>query len=379
MADRVFLHVGAPKSGTTFLQTILWDNRERLREAGVLIPGRQLFDHNRASIAVRSNGAAEGDAWPRMLEEIRHWQGAAIISNEWLSVSSARAAADAVEDLAPSSVHVVFTARDFVQQVPAAWQESLKSGSAMSLDDFVLALNGTGAKAGRWSWDALDPLLVLERWGRVVPTTQVHLITVPRTGSDPQLLWRRFAAVCGIDADHCELSVARANDALSAEAAALLQRLGPELRQVIGADSNHWSEHYRWIRNYVGHELLVPRAGSRIALRDTQAKELRERALDTVSTLVASGYDVVGDLDELIAPEAPPRGKHPNEVTDAELLALALPVMVAMFERLRRETRQSAKLRRNLRKGLSSVLRRRWRRSRGRAVIARVKSAARGS
>ncbi len=40
MANRIFLHIGAPKSGTTYLQTVLWANRENLRRQGLLMPGR---------------------------------------------------------------------------------------------------------------------------------------------------------------------------------------------------------------------------------------------------------------------------------------------------------------------------------------------------
>ena len=39
MAERVYLHVGLPKTATTYLQTILWANREVLEEQGVRLPG----------------------------------------------------------------------------------------------------------------------------------------------------------------------------------------------------------------------------------------------------------------------------------------------------------------------------------------------------
>ena len=39
---RIFLHIGAIKTGTTYIQTVLRENRERLIEEGVLFPGRAL-------------------------------------------------------------------------------------------------------------------------------------------------------------------------------------------------------------------------------------------------------------------------------------------------------------------------------------------------
>ena len=39
MAERVYLHVGLPKTATTYLQTILWANRDALEGQGVRLPG----------------------------------------------------------------------------------------------------------------------------------------------------------------------------------------------------------------------------------------------------------------------------------------------------------------------------------------------------
>ena len=55
MAERVFVHVGTPKSGTTYLQAGLWAQREALGSHGLLFPGRTPFDQNRASLLVRKN------------------------------------------------------------------------------------------------------------------------------------------------------------------------------------------------------------------------------------------------------------------------------------------------------------------------------------
>ena len=44
MAERVYLHVGLPKTATTYLQTILWANRDALEEQGVRLPGSSRRD-----------------------------------------------------------------------------------------------------------------------------------------------------------------------------------------------------------------------------------------------------------------------------------------------------------------------------------------------
>ena len=50
---RVYLHIGEPKTGTSFLQRSLWGNRARLAAQGVTLPGYSHRDHNRASRDLR--------------------------------------------------------------------------------------------------------------------------------------------------------------------------------------------------------------------------------------------------------------------------------------------------------------------------------------
>ena len=53
MARRVFVHIGLPKAGSTFLQTTMWQNRRPLRAQGFLYPGSKRMDHYHASQAIR--------------------------------------------------------------------------------------------------------------------------------------------------------------------------------------------------------------------------------------------------------------------------------------------------------------------------------------
>jgi len=52
-SPRVFLHVGEPKTGTTFLQQVMWRNRSELAAQGVVLPGHHPQDHYRASQDLR--------------------------------------------------------------------------------------------------------------------------------------------------------------------------------------------------------------------------------------------------------------------------------------------------------------------------------------
>src|SRR5262249_27545191 len=45
---KVYLHIGEPKTGTTFIQQVMWSNRAELAAQGVVLPGHHPQDHFRA-------------------------------------------------------------------------------------------------------------------------------------------------------------------------------------------------------------------------------------------------------------------------------------------------------------------------------------------
>ena len=59
---RVFLHVGCPKTGTTYLQSTFWRSRDALSAQGLHLPLRGQPDHFFLSLAVRESldPASEG-------------------------------------------------------------------------------------------------------------------------------------------------------------------------------------------------------------------------------------------------------------------------------------------------------------------------------
>src|SRR5690349_164412 len=105
MARRVLLHVGLPKTGTTYLQSIFWANKDVLRTQGVLLPGFGQRQHLWASCVVREEERLERRhpdahrAWAELTAEARAWPGTALISHEFFAGASADQVARALEDL----------------------------------------------------------------------------------------------------------------------------------------------------------------------------------------------------------------------------------------------------------------------------------------
>lgn len=340
MADRIYVHIGAPKSGTTFIQTILWNNKERLATNGILLPGLRRYDHVEVANYVRSSAPSKSSAatWRRINEQIRSWPGTVILSNEWFTLATSDQVRKFVDALRPAQVHIVFTARNFVYTVPAAWQEMLKLGVGQSFEEFYTAFDES--KAGRWGWKTMDASIVLPVWTGSVPVEQTHIVTVPPRSLGTGLLWERFAAVCGLNASAFRTDSAFANESIGAESARLLELIGPEIRHAVEADRGQPTSQYRFIRNYFSHSLLAPLGGTKIGVDSKYIAKLNTRSEATVNQLRDAGYAVEGNLDELRNGDLP-ESLPPEKVEGEAVLSVALSIIPQLLGRIHKESRKS--------------------------------------
>lgn len=338
MTKRVYLHVGAPKSGTTYIQQVLEDNRARLHDAGVRVVGDKHLDRVHAAMVVRQDPRLEAlpeaarTSWERLVKQIHGWRGdVAILSYELFAGASAEQVAAALADLAGLEVHVVITARDLGASVPSAWQERLKFALTTPLEEWRPRPERAGVRA-EWGWRTLDPAGVAARWGAGLAPDRVHIVTVPRDPADRSALWHRFAEACGLDVPGLVLEVERANQSLGLAAAELLRRVNEKVRDPITGNR----EQARWLRDTLAHGVLAPLGREPIGLTDQQFDEASRRAEQARSRIEAAGYDVRGDLADLAATR--PEARLPHEATDAELLDLSLETIVRLLVLVRERT-----------------------------------------
>ncbi len=339
MAERVYLHVGTPKSGTTYLQSVLWQNADVLKTAGLLLPARFQVHYAAAKAVTSATGMSRSikvdldNAWPRLVGLVNRWHGDAVISHELFASASAEQAAAALALLDVNEVHIVLTVRALHKQLPASWQEQVKGGLAMPYDTFVQRVRSRDAK-GAWFWRVQDFAGVASRWARDVPPSQVHVVTVPADSSDPTLLWQRFASVLGLDPAAHDARVPRRNVSLGPVESELLRRVHAT-RDARFTDRDR----HQWTRKLLASEVLGRRDGGAIRLPDGSLEWLCSASADLVSAIEQQpAYDVVGDLSDLRWQEPPEGARLVESVTDAEVDVLCAEVITVLQEELvRRE------------------------------------------
>lgn len=326
MTTKLCLHVGGPKSGTTFLQNVLQHNEQTLADSGVLVVGPRI-DLIHAAMVVRGDKRLEGlpqaarGAWQRIVAQIRAWEGhSAIVSYELFAGASAEQARAALDDLDGIEVHVVVSARDLGKAIPSAWQERLKFGLTKPLRRWQPPAEADAHS--EWGWRTMQPANVAARWGGSLPAERVHVVTVPADRADSTLLWSRFAEACGIaDIADIDLTIDRANESLGVVEAELLRRVNRALdgRLVGGRQKS------LWLRDVFAHRILAPIGREPIGLTDDHQASAQDQAETAIAAIQAGGYAIHGDLDDL-RPERQ-EARLPHEVTEAELVesaALAL-------------------------------------------------------
>ncbi|RYE79293.1 MAG: hypothetical protein EOO74_03945 [Myxococcales bacterium] len=330
MATKVLVHVGAPKTGTSFVQDLLFRHREELLADGILYPADRFDAHFLAALDLMQLrwGGLEQEAigrWDALAQQVRDHDGVAIISHEILGRANRLQVARALESFGDAEIHIVMSARDLARQIPAEWQENVKHRRELTYASFLSALRSPerDREIAQWFWAVQEVPDVLARWGDTLPKDQVHLITVPAPGAPPETLWHRFAGVLGIDTDRYRPDDEPANASLGAAEAAMIRRLNEELNGVL---PNH---HYRtYVREHLVHRGLSKDGKSaRLVLPADVHDWARELSRSWVAEVALRGYQVTGELDDLLPGEA---GEfvdpdHPDEslVSDAAIRALA--------------------------------------------------------
>src|SRR5579875_882969 len=334
---KVYLHIGEPKTGTTFLQQVMWRNRGELAAQGVVLPGHHPQDHYRASQDLRGITKLASDPagswageWEILAGQARQASQVAVISHELFSAADSAQAGHAVRSLRPAEVHMVLTVRDMATLLPAAWQETVKHRNARQWEDWLTdVIDRESAAADRrqwWFWRVHDTLTILDIWSRHLPPEQIHVITTPPRGSSSALLWERFASLLGIDPGGVDLSRARPNASLGMPEIEFLRRLNLALP----AEVPDWF--YMWnVKEGVAHRMVTAGAGEdRLTLPGYRSPWAEQQGKNLVAALGGSNYDLVGDLDELLPRPVAEPARSPSGQPAEQVLAAAVQAAAAM-------------------------------------------------
>lgn len=344
---RVFVHFGLQKTGTSFLQHVLFESTEAVASQGLeMVPATRLGAF-RLMLRVRDlydpdvHPVAVADSLDRFREQLKAASGSrALLTEESLAPAMKRQIAVLVEACAPREVHLILTVRDLARQIPSVWQEWVKRSMNLPFETYVESLYGREVPASRKFWAHQDLSKTIGRWALYVPPERIHVVTVPQQGGDPGVLLRRFCQVIEVDPASLSADTAPGNESLGQVQAELLRRvnesLTPELRRR-GVSS-------AVAKRYFAAQVLRRQEGVPARLHVRHRPWCDDLARRFVDDLRAGSYDVVGDLEELL----PVAASYSDVAVPIEESAIARAATDALTTMLADEAgrRQAARARR---------------------------------
>ena len=353
MADRLLLHIGTQKSGTTYLQRVLARLSGELKRDGVLYPTRlqgrrEVYNHEAAAYGLlgtasfpwvaQAQAEEQAGAWERLRRMVQDWDGTAIVSGEAFCVIDPAAAQRLVESLGIPNTHVIITARDLGRVLPSSWQQHVRNGRSKGFESFLqhqADRRGEGSARDlkrRWDedpeqtfWRAYALGGLVERWSPLART--VSVVTVPRGGAAPDELWHRFRRALDLGPVLPETPPAiddlEANIGLTEPEVLVLAALN---RQVDSTKAERPDT--RALRARIVRDAFAPRAdrGNRVRIPDAWVPRVSAWADDDVAVLRSTPAILVGQESDLVV--EPPSGSggdgpRPDEVARAAGAAIA--------------------------------------------------------
>ncbi|MBO0844120.1 MAG: hypothetical protein J2P22_01735 [Nocardioides sp.] len=328
MAERVVLHVGLLKTGTSYLQKRLMDGRKTLAANDVLFPvWRHQVDAVIDVLGIRRQPrpTAIDGAWERMVDRLCGWQGTSLMSMEFLGPARDPYVEKVVRSFGSTPVEVVITARDLNRVILAMWQERAKNSATEPWPTYLKAIEEDSGVGSRF-WRQQRLAVLVERWAARVGIENVTVVTVPPRGAPTETLWNRFCEAVRIDPTLCA-AVTPANESLGAASAEVLRRVNEDL----AGWEIPWESYSKVVKSgFAKHVLGAAREEER-ALGMAVPDWVVSRAASMRRNVEATGVRIVGTLDDL-SPVAV-EGVTPDQVAVEEQLDAAVRALGRLLRR----------------------------------------------
>lgn len=337
MSKTVHLHIGTPKSGTTFLQSLVRSNRDAMADAGVLVP----FTTHRANYSLRYVAFRNVDdlpqprwavdRWKDFGDAVARWPQDVLVTHEGMSRLEQPYVDTLMDELRRMDleVKVVVTMRDLARLIPSAWQQSIKSGRVRRFSEY-LELIASSPDEDFWLDQDLER--ILPRWISAVGAENVTLVTAPGSGTPPTVLWTRFAEAIGVPSGVVtDFETANLNQRLTVTEIEILRRMN-----IVGweRDAEARGYYYQYDKRRVTFsEHFAQHTSS--SQSPTYHAELhpwvQERSRRLIKAVEASGCRLIGDIADLDVGDAPPPGTDPDAVTGEDIVARVPSLLEDVF------------------------------------------------
>ena len=315
LGDRV-IHIGAPKCGSTALQSAFYQNRDALQSEGVTYIGESSHWISAAKAVAEVSDRISGknppiSEWDRLVKEVNAvTSGTALISSEWFSAASEASVQRIVSDLDANRLHAVLVIRPLTSTLPSAWQQGLKLGGKQALSEWLdtVLIHPEDPRSKRvWSKHRYDQ--IAERWITALGRERVTVVVADE--SDPTYIFMALSQILGLRQGSLSAPPKRTNPSLSAFEADALAELNKIYFERGGTLYAYRSGVLRTFDGYVNS--LRSGSAQRSTISPAQLPAVQALNTSIATGIREAGCRVLGDLDQFANPQ---QGTRTNPSAD---------------------------------------------------------------
>lgn len=333
MADRVVLHAGFHKSGTTALQYAFDANKRSLRKLGITYPPNPGKAHHRATWGLiervwgwKGNGGKliPAKAWEALTRQVKKSSGTALISSEFFTEAKDYHVAKVRKDFGSVPVTIVFTVRPFAKILASSYQQFLKFGVKVRYEEWLEHVftkkNESTITPTFWNRVQLDE--IVERWGRHFGPENVIVILADE--SKPEFIFQEFERILEIPHGSLPIPEIGGNRSMTLEETELLYQINNIYDRRAG-----WEQYRALIRDgyvrYLADHTKADRDAERLRTPEWAVDEARQINHRQFARLKEMKIEIRGELEGFVDTPVLTGGyKAPEQITirlAAEFLA----------------------------------------------------------
>ena len=320
LGDRV-IHIGAPKCGSTALQSAFHHNRDALRSDGVTYIGESSHWISAAKAVAEVSDRNSGknppiSEWERLVKEvISVTSGTALISSEWFAAASEASVQRIVNDLDAKRLHAVLVIRPLTSTLPSAWQQGLKLGGRQGLSEWLdTILNDPEDPRSKRVWSKHRYDQIARRWVSALGKERVTVVVADE--SDPAYIFTALSQILGLKQGSLSAPPKRTNPSLSAFEADTLAELNKIYFDRGGTLYAYRSGVLRTFDGYVNS--IRSGAAQRSAISSAQMPAVQALNTSIAAGIREAGCRVFGDLDRFASAQQGAQATPPEDAGAAE-------------------------------------------------------------
>lgn len=312
--------------GTTALQLAAANARAELDQYGVCYPGSDTSQH-RAAYAFMRRPDPRGKSIPGALRRtgvgrvppISEWHELtaeisaanvqrALISHESIARAAPNMARRFVRRLGRNRTHIAITVRPPVEALPSRWNELVKEGTTVPLDEWVAgALTDPARWLSRGMRRYIDLAGLVDRWASVAGTANVTVIVVDK--SNRNIITDAFEQLLGLPAGMLAAAApdGAINRSMTVPEAEVIRTINVCVRRATALRRSRLVRAFRTsVINRAVDNRMPLLAEPRMALSAHAAKLAADCGYEHARQIAESGVRVIGDLSALHRQPAEP-------------------------------------------------------------------------